>query len=63
MTDQFKSNGRGGGAERNENMTANENLEAKSTLELGSKVNFPYLGGNGMVKCQLFESNIVSYVY
>ena len=32
----------------NENMTANENLEAKTTLELGSKVNFPYLGGNGM---------------
>ena len=30
------------GAERN------ENLEAKTPLELGSKVNFPYLGGNGM---------------
>ena len=33
------------GAERNEKITANE---AKTTLELGSKVNFPYLGGNGM---------------
>ena len=46
------------GAERNENMTANENLEAKTTLELGSKVNFPYLGGNGMEASNNIQSQM-----
>ena len=36
----------------------NENLEANSTLELGSKVNFPYLGGNGMEASNKIQSQM-----